>query len=125
MPTSGMAMMLKSLGIDPDEIRANVEQFMAGMKAAVEKVEANQLRIEGKLEDLQKQGADLDEQNRTIIYWLGLAIESGGTTRLKDNGKDLGIIEHSEKFPQDVINAANAKVQASNFDAVKVGGQDG
>jgi hypothetical protein len=102
MPVSGMAMMLKSFAIDPDEIRGNVEQFMAYMKAAADKINANQAIIEAKLDRIEK-----------------LIDPPGETVHIKENGLGTGVLVTTEKFPQELIDEANA----GNFGAYKVGGQ--
>lgn len=123
MPVSGMAMMLKSLGIDPDEIRGNVEQFMAYMKAAADKINANQAVIELKLRELQTQGTNLWEQNNTLRQHIDriekLIDLPGETVHIKENGLGTGILVTTEKFPQELIDEANS----SNFGAIKMGGQ--
>lgn len=88
-----MAMMLKSLGIDPDEIKGSIDQFMQTMKAAAEKINANQLSIEAKLDMIQ---AKLNEM-QTIID------DPGHTTQIKANGEDTGILVTTERFPKEML----------------------
>jgi hypothetical protein len=88
-----MAMMLKSLGIDPDEIKGSIDQFMQTMKAAAEKINANQLSIEAKLDMIQ---AKLNEL-QTIID------DPGHTAQIKANGEDTGILITTERFPKEMI----------------------
>lgn len=86
MALSGMAMMLKSLGVDPDEIRGNVEQFMGYMKAAADKINANQAIIEAKLDRIEK-----------------LIDPPGETTVITENGEHTGVLLTTEKFPLEMI----------------------
>jgi hypothetical protein len=103
MTMSGMGMMLKSLGIDPDEIRQNVEVFMQQMKAAIEEVKQNQVRLES------KQDLILTNQQHFNLLIASL-MESGNTTLLHDHeGKSMDIAISDEKFPQVVIDAANVE----------------
>ena len=110
MPVSGMAMMLKSLGVDPDEIRGNVEQFMAYMKAAADKINANQAIIEAKLRELQTQGTNLWEQNNTLRQHIDriekIIDPPGETVHITENGLGTGVLVTTEKFPQELIDDA-------------------
>jgi hypothetical protein len=109
-------MMLRSLGLDPDELKANVEGFMVTMKAAVEKVEANQLRIESKLEHLSECSAAIILKLDTIIQE---PLSFQGTSRpIFEDGKHTGVILTDEKFPQPLYNG-----EASNYDPLKAGVQ--
>lgn len=90
MAMNGTAMMLKSLGIDPDQIQRNVEEFMTAVKGALEKVDANQARIETKLDAIQ---ARLDAG-------------AGSTTHIHANGKPAGVLVTDEKFPQEMLDEA-------------------
>ena len=98
MAPSGMQMMLRSLGLDPDELKANVEGFMATMKTAVEKVEANQLRIEGKLEELSQYSAAIMLKLDTIIQEPPSF--QGTSRQIFEDGKPTGVVLTDEKFPR-------------------------
>lgn len=122
MAVSGMQMMLKSLGLDPDDLKANVEGFMVMMKGAVEKVEANQLRIEGHLGRIESKLDMLGADPLTF---------KDSSRAIYEDGKHTGVILTDEKFPRplyDGLPAYNREADetaiASNFDAVKQGGQD-
>jgi hypothetical protein len=94
MPVSGVATMLKAFGLDPDEIRGNIEGFMQHMKEQGAKVEANQLRVETKLD--------------AIIERLDRAAPAeGSSTPILENGHDTGVFVTSEKFPQRLIDDVN------------------
>lgn len=102
MALSGMGMMLKSFGIDPEEIKSSIEAFMAQTKTAVEEIRANQKTLEAK-DDL------IIENQQHMNLMLGLLIqEKQGSSRMLENekGESLGILETSEKFPTEVIEAA-------------------
>ena len=108
MPVSGMQMMLRSLGLDPDELRANVEGFMGTMKAAVEKVEANQLRIEGQLQRIE---GKLDQ------IGLDPLVFKESTRPIYEDGRSTGVIITDEKFPRAVYG------NAQEFTGVRQGEQ--
>jgi hypothetical protein len=102
MTISGTGMMLKSLGIDPEEIKKNAEVFMEQMKLAIAEVKKNQLTLESKCDLILT-----NQQHFNLL--IGGLIEAGTTVKLQDEeGKDLGIISTSEKFPQEVLDAANS-----------------
>ena len=84
MALSGPAMLLKSLGLDPEEIQQNVESFKAAMAAAVAKIDANQARIEAKLDEI-------------------LAGQKGETTAIVEDGKHTGVLMTTEKFPDAML----------------------
>lgn len=90
-------MLLSSFGIDPTEMRQNVEGFMVTMKTAAERINANQARLEAgqaRLED------KLDFIQRLIE-------QPGETVKLTDeSGQDTGILLTSEKFPQELLKDA-------------------
>lgn len=90
---SGMGMLLKQLGVNPEEIRASIDSFMNGQRALLESVNANQLRVEATLVRIEAK--------------LDAAVKIGTTTELTDaSGAGLGLIVSDEKFPQAVIDAA-------------------
>ena len=90
MVLSGPAMLLKSLGLDPEEIQQNVESFKAAMAAAVAKIDANQARIEAKLDDI-------------------LAGQKGETIAIKEDGKHTGVLMTTEKFPDEMLRDVGLK----------------
>ena len=90
MALSGPAMLLKSLGLDPEEIQQNVESFKAAMAAAVAKIDANQARIEAKLDDI-------------------LAGQKGETIAIKEDGKHTGVLMTTEKFPDEMLRDVGLK----------------
>lgn len=93
MPESGMTMMLKSLGFDTDGMKRDLEQFMLAMKTGVEKINANQARIEAKLERIEN-----------------LIEQPGKTTAIADeNGEHTGILLTTEKFPREMLEDAGMK----------------
>jgi hypothetical protein len=94
MSMNGMGMMLKSLGIDPDELKRNVEEFMSVVKASLQKVDANQARIETKLDSI-------------LTRLDGLAPEPS-TTEIMANGAASGILITNEKFPRQMMDEAQA-----------------
>lgn len=92
--TSGMTGMLKALGLDPDELKKNVETFMETMTAAAQQIKANQIAIETKL-------TAIEGQLKRIQAELP---EAGTTTSIKnDDGNDTGILVTTEKFPDELI----------------------
>lgn len=89
MSDSGMAMMLKSFGFDTDGIKRDLEQFMLAMKTGVEKINANQARIEEKLQRIEN-----------------LIEHPGETTAIIENGENTGILLTTEKFPREMLEDA-------------------
>ena len=119
MAVSGMAMMLKSLGLDPDELKASVEAFMSHMKDQADKINANQARLEAN-------DARLEEKLDHVLSGITVApSEAGTTTPILENGKATGVIVTDEKFPQEMYGLGGEIGEASNFQALKQGGQDG
>lgn len=93
MIESGMAVMMKTLGLDPAEIKTHVEAFTSHMKAQAEAINANQQRIEEKLDRIE---AKLD----------GHGIPA--TRELLDvNGKPTNVLITDERFPQAMIDDVN------------------
>jgi hypothetical protein len=87
MGDSGVTMMLRAMGVDPEGIKRDVQQFMETVKAGVEKVNANQERIEMKLDRIEK-----------------LLDPAGSTVEIeKPNGEATGVLLTTEKFPQRMI----------------------
>jgi hypothetical protein len=116
-PLSGIGLMMKSMGIDPDEIRGDVEKFMSGVKVSIAKIDAAQVKVEAKLDEIILALATEKAVNRGIAGSLetllaiqaGLA-DAGSTITLRDDqGRSLGVLETTEKFPQEVIDAVNAE----------------
>lgn len=130
MAASGMAMMLKSLGLDPDELKANVEAFMLHMKAQAEKINQNQARLEAMLGYVEDQGTTALsrlEDLQAMVLILAAGESQGTTTAILENGRASGNLITSEKFPQEMIeDVMTAGIpSASNFDAVPIGGEHG
>ena len=101
LANSGMALMMKSLGLDPDELKTNVEGFMAGMRSQAEAINANQVRIETKLDAL-------DAQLRQVLEKLDDAAgPPASSTPILTNGKDTGVFVTDERFPQVMIDDVN------------------
>jgi hypothetical protein len=91
MAESGMAMMVKSLigavGIDPEGLKRDIEQFMAMMKAGVDQLNANQARIDAKLDRIEK-----------------LVAQPGETVAVLDDlGNATGVLLTTEKFPDAML----------------------
>ena len=93
MAVSGVGSMLKALGLDPDELKGNVEGFMLFMKAESEKINRNQFRIETKLDQILANQAH--------------ASAPSGSTPILENGVDTGVFVTDEKFPQAMIDDVN------------------
>ena len=91
---SGMEMMLKAMGLDPDELKSSVEGFMVHMKDQAAKINANQARIEVKL----------DEMRELVLDVVG---PRPSTTHILENGEPTGVLVTSEKFPQAMIDDVN------------------
>jgi hypothetical protein len=72
-----------------ENMEAQVKQFTDGMKAQAEAINANQGRIEAKLE--------------TILSRLDAISPAPTTTEVLENGEPTGVLVHSEKFPQAMI----------------------
>ena len=132
MPPSGMGMMLKSMGLDPDELKANVETFMQHMKEQADKINANQARLE---EMITANQASLNSIAQILSGLSTLVTTQNSTTHILDEeGKKSGVLITSEKFPQEMLDdvyeikttTAGGEPKASNFDAVQpIGGQHG
>jgi hypothetical protein len=87
MAGSGIEMLLRAAGVDPEEIRGNVERFMLETRAAVNAINANQRSIETKLD-------------------LILAAQGGAAITKeyqKPDGSPSGVLETNEKFPDAVL----------------------
>lgn len=94
MIESGMTAMMKALGLDPAEIKTHVEAFTSHMKAQAEAINANQRRIEEKLDELL---------NRTAAQ----PVEASTTELLDADGKPTNVLVTSERFPQAMIDDVN------------------
>lgn len=102
MAVSGMAGLLKSMGVDADQIQTNIELFTAGMKAQAETINANQVRLEA-------QGARIETKLNQVLDRLD-AMDPGGDPRTREvfeNGKPTGVLITNEKFPQALIDDVN------------------
>jgi hypothetical protein len=119
MELGGMGMMLRACGIDPDEMKQQAEQFMIFMKQGVEKINANQERIESALKSIsaaQERSAERINAELAIISSLLLLQqqEREGTTSVvrDENGGHTGVLITSEKFPQAMIDDVNGTTPA-------------
>jgi hypothetical protein len=90
---SGMAGLLKSMGVDTEELTATANQFMEGMKAQAQTINANQTRIETKLD--------------AILELLNTSAPAPATRELLENGERTGVLITDEKFPQAMLDDAN------------------
>lgn len=95
MELSGMARMLKTMGVDTDEIQAQATTFMQGMKAQAETINANQQRIEVKLD--------------AILGRLDAIAPAPATREILENGEPTGVLVTDEKFPQAMIDDVNGE----------------
>ena len=92
MPKSGMEMLLGAMGVDPTEVRANIEDFMTAMKATAVKVSENQDRIEAKLDE--------------ILDRLETISPKPSTQELIEDGKATGVLVTDERFPAAMLKDA-------------------
>ena len=95
MPKSGMEMLLGTMGIDPTEVRASIETFMSTMKSTAEAINANQVRIEVKLDTII---ANQDQASQ--------AAAQASTVPVLENGEATGVLITDEKFPDAVLKDA-------------------
>jgi hypothetical protein len=100
MAMSGMAGLLKALGVDSDQFQAHFETFTAGMRAQAETINANQLRIEA-------QGARIEVKIDALADRLDSIAPAPTTVEVLENGEATGVLIHSEKFPQAMIDDVN------------------
>jgi hypothetical protein len=97
MIESGMTAMMKALGLDPVELKAHVEAFTSHMKEQAAAINANQRRIEAKLDVI-------DEK-------LAALVPRETTTEILDNaGVGTNVLITSERFPQAMIDDVNRSV---------------
>ena len=97
-------MLLRTLGVNPDEIRASIDAFMAGQKELLTRIAANQERLEAatvRLED--KVQFIVDQQIKPY---------PSTTEILDDQGRGVGVVVSDEKFPQVVLD--DAQIGAAN-----------
>ena len=107
MGSTGTAMMLKALGLDPEEIKANIEGFMQQMRDQAHTINGNQLRIETKLDAIDG-----------TLRRLAISAAAGGlgavpksTAELCDNqGDPTGVLVTNERFPQQLLEDVNGRV---------------
>ena len=97
---SGMAGLLKTMGVDTDEIQAQATTFMQGMKAQAETINANQQRIERKLD--------------AILERLDSISPAPSTREIIEDGKPTGVLVTDEKFPQAMIDDVNGGEAAAH-----------
>jgi hypothetical protein len=87
MAGSGIEMLLRAAGVDPNEIRASIENFILQTKGAIEQINTNQRTIERKLDLI-----------------LANQLEAGVTKEYqKADGERTGVLETTEKFPDAVL----------------------
>jgi hypothetical protein len=129
---SGMDSLMQRLGgMIPEELKRGVEQFMVDMKAAVEKINANQLRIETALTTLQASSDRLEKmQDNTAHILAGFSLlmpPQASSTPILENGAHSGNLITSEKFPQEMVDdVMTAGIPtASDFDVAIPGGDYG
>ena len=101
MPFDGKAMMMQALGLDPEELKLSAEAFMANMKQQAETINANQRRLEDKLDAA---GSKLGELADLITELVG---PRPSTTAILENGRHTGVLITDEKFPQEMIDDVN------------------
>jgi uncharacterized protein YjbJ (UPF0337 family) len=99
---TGMEMMLKGLGIDPDQVKANIEAFMGSIKESIVKIDAAQERIEGTQ-------ARIEGKIDTVISLL----PAKRTTQaiLDDEGNPTGVLYTEEQFPDAMLADAGLPVE--------------
>jgi hypothetical protein len=119
MAVDGKAQMatalLKRMGLDPEAYKGMIEEFIEGMRRAVEQINSNQQRIETMLKDLQVETNSLSHQVRgslskleTIEMKLHHGLSLGGTTTpIYANGEHTGVLITDEKFPQEILDDVN------------------
>lgn len=116
MIESGMVALMKGFGLDPAEIKQHVEAFTSHMKAQAAAINANQQRIEAKLE---AHDAKLDELlNRTAAQ----PVEASTTEILDVSGRPTNVLVTSERFPQAMIDDVNGVGRRLTFDDHKRAG---
>jgi hypothetical protein len=93
---SGMAGLLKSIGVDTDQFQAHFETFTAGMRAQAETINANQLRIEA-------QGARIEAKLDALADRLDSIAPAPSTVEVLEDDKPTGVLITSEKFPQAML----------------------
>ena len=108
-PQNGMAGLLKTMGLDPDELKANVEGFMAGMRDQAAKINGNQERLEA-------QGSRVESKLDAIILRLDEAIPPGSTREILEDGAATGVLITSERFPQAMLDDVNGVTTHASHD---------
>lgn len=91
-----MAGLLKTMGFDPDAMKAQLEAFIQNMQAAAAAISANQARLEA-------QGAKIEAQGEAILARLDLIAPAPRTVEIIEDGKPTGVLITDEKFPQQMI----------------------
>lgn len=102
MALSGMAGLLKSMGVDTDDIQAQATAFMQGMKAQADTINANQQRIEKKLDE--------------ILARLDAIAPAPSTREILENDAPTGVLITDEKFPQAMIDDVNREAATHGGD---------
>jgi hypothetical protein len=91
---TGMEQMLKMLGIDPDQVKANIEAFMGSIKESIVKIDAAQGRIEGTQARIEGK----------IDLLISFAPPKPATTAIVDGeGKATGVLYTEEQFPDAML----------------------
>jgi hypothetical protein len=94
MAVSGVALMMRSLGVDPEKLRESIEAFMATMTTAAATINANQKRIEENLGRIERQLAAIEVK----------LSDPGETTELAGpDGRSSGVLLTTEKFPDAML----------------------
>lgn len=105
---SGIDMMMQRLGnLVPEDLKRNIEQFIADMQKAAATINANQVRIETALASLQASSTRLEAmQDNTAHILAGFSLlmpPPPTTTHIFEKGKPSGNFITEEKFPQEMI----------------------
>jgi hypothetical protein len=87
-------MLLKAMGVDPAQVKQNIEEFMAMMRTGVEKIDAAQQRIESKLDAILA--------NQELARGTG-ADRPPSTQHILENGANTGVLITGEKFPKEML----------------------
>ena len=97
-----MAGLLKTMGVDTDDIQAQATNFMQGMKAQADTINANQQRIEKKLDE--------------ILGRLDAISPAPATREILEDDKPTGVLITDEKFPQAMIDDVNGEAAKHSGD---------
>jgi len=95
MALNGMGMMMKSLGIDPDEMKASIDTFMGTVKSGIEEVRANQTALVGNDQAILLLLQDLNRRFISIESKVGALEFHDINGRLQIISADLLKINHN------------------------------